>query len=413
MLRVAHVIERAEAGAGGTATALLSILDALATLDGRVESTSYFPRPKEDDVVWARIKRDPQRYVLAESVGRIVRPGNLGLRVAADLHAGKVDVVHLHGLWSPDLVHAARTAQRLGIATLWQSHGMLLHAAMDYKKLKKQVFLRLGLGRALRRASGFITETVDGLHNSAYPASIPMERRFLVGYPIILPEAIPDRTALRPVGRTRFGIPDDAFTFAFLGRLHPIKRVDMTIEAFARAAANDQRFRLLLLGTGEVGYVGKLKRRAEALKVADRVVFAGWISNEEKLQGLAASDAFVLNSRLESFGYVLFEAISRGTPPVVTENLSLAGELTREGAAVRTRNSVEGLAEGLRQMAEHSAGEREAMAQRGFAWAKEEYDPARIGLLLEETYAAVCGRGGRPDGAIRHDAARRTAPAMR
>jgi glycosyltransferase involved in cell wall biosynthesis len=197
--------------------------------------------------------------------------------------------------------------------------------------------------------------------------------------------------------------------FVFLGRLHPIKRVDMTIEAFARAGerAGARPLRLLLLGQGRPEHVAMLKERAAALGVADRVIFAGWITNEEKLLGLASSDAFVLNSMIESFGYVLFEAIGTGTPPVVTENLSLATEITGVGAAVRATNSVDGLAAAIRKMASLGDSERAAMADAGFKWAKEEFSLPRIGRLLDEAYASVV------DDALsrRSDVSGRNAPA--
>lgn len=405
MLRIALVIESPEARWGGTTTAFLSILDAIATRPDQLEASCYFLRPGEQDVVWERIRRDPGRFKLADSRGWACGPGALGRMLAADLRAGMIDVLHLQGLWCPDLVHAANVARRVDVPVLWQPHGMLLRSAMNYKRLKKLVFLQLGLGRALKRASGFIVETRDGLKSSVFPASCPPDRRFLVGYPISLPTTLPDRAKLGSAGRERFGLPSDAFVLAFLGRLHPVKRVDMTIAAFARAVSERagatagvagssslDSARLLVLGRGKPEYEDMLKRHAASLGVADRVVFSGWIDDDTKLKGLAASDAFVLNSSIESFGYVLFEAIGVGTPPVVSSNLSLATELRDQHVAVCAENSIDGVAAGMRHMASLTAAERAAMVDRGFAWAKRDFSLSSIGRKLEETYLQVAGK---------------------
>lgn len=394
MIRVAQLIESADAHAGGTTTAFLSILDAIATCPDRMTPTAYFLRPPETDPVCERIQRAPGAFKLAEDRGRLVRGGSLGRLIANDLLARQFDVLHIHGLWCPDLRVAADAAWRAGVPVVWQSHGMLLSWAMDYKRLKKRVCLSLGLGRTLRRANGFIAMTRDELNDSRFPDTCPAERRFLVPLPVALPAAMPDRGSLRAAGRGRFGVPDEVLTFAFLGRLHPVKRVEMTIGAFAEATALPElaKARLLILGKGEAEYESMLRRCAAELGVAERVIFAGWVGGESKSEGLAAADALVVNSSIESFGYVLFEAIAVGTPVVITENISLATEFMEAGAAIRATNTVAGLAEAFGRLASLPGASREEMALKGFAWAKQSFSFPTIAKQLAGTYEAVIAR---------------------
>jgi glycosyltransferase involved in cell wall biosynthesis len=171
-----------------------------------------------------------------------------------------------------------------------------------------------------------------------------------------------------------------------MARLHPVKRVDMTISAFAVAAKARPELRLLLLGKGHTDeYEEQLRAHAAKEGVAEKVVFAGWVQGEEKLEGLCAARALVLNSSLESFGYVLFEAIGMGTPVVITENLSLARDFKAAEAAIVAPNSVEGLAEAML----YAVGEPDAAAsaERGRAWARREFSHAAIGAKLAEVYA--------------------------
>lgn len=387
MIRVAHVIETADAHAGGTTTAFIGILHAVATRSDQVQATAYFLKPPDGDPMWDIIKTDPDRYRFASSRGKLLRPGELGRMVAADLKAGKFDVLHLHGLWCPDLAHAARAARAAGVATLWQSHGMLIRWALNHKKWKKKACLALGLGRLLSAADGHIAMTRDELETSVFPRSCPPERRYLVPLPVDISGSPPDRAALGAKGRQRYGLPGDAFVFAFLGRLHPVKRVHMTIDAFAAALPNLGDARLLILGKGDEAYEHELHEQCARLGVGDRVVFGGWLTNDIKAEGLAAADALVLNSSVESFGYVLFEAMGVGTPVLVTDTILLSKEFRQAGAAMVTENTTGALAAGMVEMA--TSQERRAMAARARQWAMDSFSPRAVGDRFLKAYTEV------------------------
>ncbi|MBC7773055.1 MAG: glycosyltransferase [Pyrinomonadaceae bacterium] len=397
MIRIAHLIETANARAGGTTTAFLGIINAIATQRDQVQVTAYFQRPTDGDPMWDIIKADPTRYRFANTRGKFFRPAELGHMIAGDLKAGQFDVLHLHGLWGPDLAYAASAARQAGVATIWQSHGMLLRWAMNHKKWKKKACLAAGLGRELRAADGFIAMTQNELEDSVFPPSCRPERRYLVPLPVDIPASIPDRAVLGPQGRRRYALPPDAFVFAFLGRLHPVKRVSMTIDAFAAALPKIGSARLLILGKGDDDtYEQELHAQCKRLGVTQSVVFGGWLSNDVKSEALTAADALVLNSVIESFGYVLFEAMGAGTPVLVTDSIQLSKELSQAGTAMVTRNTTEALAQGMIEMVH--AKDRAAVAVRARQWAMETYSPRAVGEQFLQAYAQIMranrGRNG-------------------
>jgi glycosyltransferase involved in cell wall biosynthesis len=168
----------------------------------------------------------------------------------------------------------------------------------------------------------------------------------------------------------------------------------MTIEAFALAARERPDLRLLLLGKGETDeYEAQLKDLASRLGVADKVVFAGWVAGDEKLAGLSAASALVLNSTLESFGYVLFEAIGAGTPVIITENLSLARDFEAAGAAFIAPNSIEGLAASISGVLDDP--DASACAERARQWARREFSHRAIAERLGTVYRQVATRRAR------------------
>jgi glycosyltransferase involved in cell wall biosynthesis len=385
MIRVAQLIQSADTHAGGTTTAFFNILAAAGTFPEELKLDAYFLRPPEGDPAWKRIEKNAGMFHLAPTAGKMLFPKELGKLVAADLAAGKIDVLHVHGVWSPELIVATRAARRAGVPYVWQSHGMLLAWALNYKRLKKKLFLMSGLQKCLDNSSSYIMMTKDEVENTVYPARITRERRHLVPLPVEMPDGNPRRAELAARGRERFGLGSDTKVLAFMGRLHPVKRVDMTISAFALAVKERPEMRLLLLGKGETEeYEAQVKRQAVDMGVADKVVFAGWVLGDDKTAGLCAATALVLNSVIESFGYVLFEAIGVGTPALITENLALARDFKEADAAFIAPNTVEGLAREMVRVVDDA--DAPACAERARAWARREFSYRAVGEKLVGVY---------------------------
>lgn len=392
MIRVAHVIQTADSHAGGTTTAFFNLLRAADTFPEQLRLSAYFQRPPEGDPAWTKINANPDRFHLAATTGRRLVSGELGHQVAADVRAGKMDLLHIHGLWSPDLVVATRAALEAGVPYVWQSHGMFIRWAWNYKRLKKRLFLLAGLSRCLRGADSFILMTQDELEQSVYPRTITPDRRHLVPLPVELPTEAPDRARLGREGRERFGIPEASPVIAFMGRLHPVKRVELTIEAFAVAAKQRPELRLILLGKGESEeYETSLRTLARDRGVGEQVIFAGWVLGDDKARALCAASALVLNSSLESFGYALFEAIGLGTPALITDNLALSRDFKRAGAAYIAPPTPQGLGAEMVRIVSLDESERAACAERGREWAAREFSYRAVGEAMVRVYQGVVG----------------------
>lgn len=60
----------------------------------------------------------------------------------------------------------------------------------------------------------------------------------------------------------------------------------------------------------------RLQAKAQALGVADRVIFTGFVSEEDKIDLYNLADAYVMPSRGEGFGIVYLEAMACGVPTI-------------------------------------------------------------------------------------------------
>ncbi len=115
--------------------------------------------------------------------------------------------------------------------------------------------------------------------------------------------------AARAALRSERGFADDTPVAVFVGGDWRRKGLDHALQAVAAAPG----WRLVVVGAGDREEAG---RRALALSVADRVVFAGRSEHPER--EFAAADVFVLPTSYETFSLVSYEAAASGLPLLVT-----------------------------------------------------------------------------------------------
>jgi mannosylfructose-phosphate synthase len=89
----------------------------------------------------------------------------------------------------------------------------------------------------------------------------------------------------------------------------------------------------LAVGGAKIAQAGneslaELKEQVAQLNLQDRVVFSGFVPDEELPDYYRAADVFVLCSRYEPFGMTAVEAMASGTPTVVTTHGGLYRALT-------------------------------------------------------------------------------------
>jgi glycosyltransferase involved in cell wall biosynthesis len=120
----------------------------------------------------------------------------------------------------------------------------------------------------------------------------------------------------------------------FVGRLVPVKGVDLLLKAIAQVKSAGQRVRLDVVGDGPLR--GEWRALAVRLNLADQVQFHGALSQEEVAQQMSQSHLFCLPSVRESGGAVLLEAMA-GARPVVALDFGGPAEIIQRGINGRAR----------------------------------------------------------------------------
>ncbi|MCP5560748.1 MAG: glycosyltransferase [Verrucomicrobiaceae bacterium] len=103
-------------------------------------------------------------------------------------------------------------------------------------------------------------------------------------------------------------------TISRLAASEQYKGHEQVLQALPSVAKTFPDVRYLIGGTGD--YADALKQRSRELGVADHVIFAGFIPNDELAAHYQLCDAFVMPSRGEGFGIVFLEAMGCGKPVI-------------------------------------------------------------------------------------------------
>ena len=168
------------------------------------------------------------------------------------------------------------------------------------------------------------------------------------GQVTVLPNAIDNNRftdSLSTQGKTalrlELGLSPTDFVVLFCGRVVPEKGVKELILALEKVA--DPTVKLLILGSPNFALKDKSDylEEVEALvkKNADRMVFTGYVANEETNRYYAIADVVSVPTLIEeAAGLVVLEAMSIGRPLIVTNSGGIPEYVTTELAMILERN---------------------------------------------------------------------------
>ncbi len=179
--------------------------------------------------------------------------------------------------------------------------------------------------------------------------------------------------------RRKLGIPVDAYTVAFVGRLSADKNPLLFIQMASEALVWDPSVHFLLMGDGPLRPAAE--HLASSLGVSDQVRFLGFQPEAKKL--MQAADVLAVTSESEGSPLVTLEAMAVARPVVATNAGDIAHQVTdgETGFVVRP-GDARSLAEAV--LALRDVGLRKRMGAAGLARVRHQFTMQR---MLEQTFA--------------------------
>ncbi len=276
---------------GGTAAYLATLLPALGV-------HGYEP-------LYAAPAGDPGLSRLAELGVETVTVGSVAA-LPALARRRRVALVHSHGV-------RMNLAGRIAAGAAGAVQVVTVHSrlAQDYRNRSRLGLATLLAGPGLASAAAVIAVS-EAVREDLVARGIRPERVHVVESGLTAPPPAWTRAALE----SAFALPAASLALGTVARHHPVKGLDVLIDALAllRAEPAGPPFVHLLLGDGPE--TASLVARARARGVEDVVRFAGFRPDARAIVG--ALDLFVLPSRAEGFGLAALEAMAAGVPVVAT-----------------------------------------------------------------------------------------------
>jgi glycosyltransferase involved in cell wall biosynthesis len=280
-------------------------------------------------------------------------PAKLGYQYAAGLvpwlrrEAQRFDVVVVHGMWQYHgwAVHRALRSPNSPPYFIF-SHGMLdpwFKREYPLKHLKKLFYWWPAERRVLRdaRAVLFTCEEEKILARQSFAGYRCREQVVAFGTVGASGDAGAQREAFYahlPAVRGR------AF-WLFLGRIHVKKGVDLLIEAYGALArqAGAELPALVIAGPDANPDYGRAMRELAAKCCpAGSVHWPGMITGDVKWGALRAAEIFALPSHQENFGIAVVEALSCGTPVLISDKVNIWREIKADGVGLVENDDLPG-----------------------------------------------------------------------
>ena len=199
-----------------------------------------------------------------------------------------------------------------------------------------------------------------------------------------------DHAEKRAELRKKYGIPDEAFVYGYVGRVNADKGINELIEAFKTVLAEKKDAYLVLVGMLDDANPIK-EENLEFAKSQENIVLTGNVPPSEVYYHMAMFDVLTHPTYREGFGKVLQEAMGVGLP-IITTNVPGPSEVVEDGISgilCEVKNSDD-LAEKMLMLYGDKAL-RDNIAAAGLARAEKYFDrPIMLENILRDM-DEICG----------------------
>lgn len=316
-----------------------------------------------------------------------VTPYEYSRGIAEYLNNYDYDLYHTNGLWMYCNHATCATARHRCKPYIITPHGMLYPDALHRSYWKKWPLIQLCFRKDINHADCLhvtCKAEMEHVRDFGYKGAVA-----IIPNPANLPDYLDEVAAMKPsflgCGRAR--------KLGYLGRLHPIKKVENLLYGVTKLPY-PQDCKLVIMGKGDDAYEQFLRNEADRLGLKN-VRFSGFVSGREKYEQLAQLSCLFVPSDFENFGMIVTEALSVGTPVMASLGTPWE-ELSTEGCGWWIDRSPENIAEVMQQVIEMPVAQLLAMGEKGRKLVRQKYTAPQVARQMRRLYEWLAGNGGKP-----------------
>ena len=305
----------------------------------------------------------------------------LALSKATDkfLRDTEYDIYHANNLWLYPVHAVCGYARKKKKPYVLSTHGMLYPTALAVSSWKKKLMGAMWYNKDIMQADCLHATCMAELeYNRKYGYKGPIA---VIPNPVVFPKFVSDS----PATCSKVSIKGKR-TIGFLGRLHPIKKVENIIYALNLLEPElRNKVKLDVMGKFDDRYEQWLKDEVKRLGLEDNVEFVGFVSGEEKYQRLQRLSALMVPSAQENFGMIVPEALICETPVYASLGTPWS-ELNECQCGWWRDNEPKTIARVIKGILSMSDEDLHSMGRNGRRLMEEKYEQHKVAAMMQQLY---------------------------
>lgn len=290
-------------------------------------------------------------------------------------------VIHVHGMWMYPQWRAVHMAIERNWPLVVSPHNMLggwLWRCGQVRQLKKRIYFDAMVSKSFGKARA--------IHALSRIEHDELAKNYFPGSRVItIPNAL-NLPVLDSQMATAKGPRNERYAL-FIGRLHPVKGLDLLIDAVA-CMPHSAEIKVVIAGPASSNdYERKLKERVARLGLTRNVAFVGPVYGYEKWRLLRGAWVFCAPSHSEGMSMAALEAMAAGVPVITTNGSGLSNIAEGGGLLVATISEDIGLA--LEAAFAWDYSERSNRSRSARALVEQHYSWTTVWPQYEELYRSL------------------------
>lgn len=289
------------------------------------------------------------------------------------------DIYHANTLWLYPVHAVCAYARKVRKPYVLSTHGMLYPTALAVSRWKKRLMGAMWYNKDIMQA--------DCLHATCM-AELEHNRKWGYKGPIaVIPNPVVFHKFVNDNQDTSLNVlTNGKRTIGFLGRLHPIKKVENIIYALNLLEPEFRnKVKLDVMGKFDDKYELWLKEEVKRLGLEDSVEFVGFMSGKEKYERLKKLSALMVPSAQENFGMIVPEALICETPVYASLGTPWS-ELNECRCGWWRDNKPETIAGVIKEILMMSDEDLCSMGRNGRRLMEEKYEQHKVAAMMQQLY---------------------------